>query len=317
MYAMTGDELVRRLGERGYASRMVGTSRLSELEEDIAAHVSSGALNPDVVRERLEFFDFHPPQSLPRAVSVIVVAMPLPQSRLVFHWQGQGVPVAVPPAYISFDAAGRTMEEILTSILSPAGFHVAPVLLPEKLLAARSGLAAYGRNNITYVPGMGSYLRFATFYSDLPLETEHWQEPGMLQRCESCRACERACPTSAIPAERFLLRAERCLVFHNERPGGIPFPAWIDPSAHGCLVGCLECQRACPENRRFVDLIQDAGEFTEEETALIVDTVPLEQLPPDLVEKLRHTDLFCLFGVLARNLRAVLSKPAPSGNLPA
>jgi epoxyqueuosine reductase len=314
---MTSDEVMRRLGEGGCVCRVVRIARLAELEEDIAAQVRSGALSPDVIRERLGFFDFHPPQGLLRAVSVIVVAMPLPQSRLVFHWQGNSVQVAVPPAYIFFDLAGRRMEEILTTILSPAGFHVASVLLPEKLLAARSGLAAYGRNNITYVPGMGSFLRLATFFSDLPPETDHWQEPAMLPRCESCRSCARACPTSAIPSERFLLHAERCLVFHNERPGSISFPGWIDPAAHGCLVGCLECQSACPENRQFLGLVQDVGKFTEEETALLLDAVPQEKLPPDLVEKLRRTDLLCQFEVLSRNLRAVLSKPAAPMHLPA
>jgi epoxyqueuosine reductase len=308
---------MRRLGEGGCACRVVRIARLAELEEDIAAQVRSGALSPDVIRERLGFFDFHPPQGLPRAVSVIVVAMPLPQSRLVFHWQGNSVQVAVPPAYIFFDSAGRRMEEILTTILSPAGFHVASVRLPEKLLAARSGLAAYGRNNITYVPGMGSFLRLATFFSDLPPETDHWQEPAMLPRCESCRSCARACPTSAIPSGRFLLHTERCLVFHNERPGSIPFPGWIDPAAHGCLVGCLECQRACPVNRQFLGLVQEVGKFTEEETALLLDAVPQEKMPPDLVEKLRRTDLLFQFEILSRNLRAVLSKPAAPMHLPA
>jgi hypothetical protein len=91
---------MRRLGEGGCVCRVVRIARLAELEEDIAAQVRSGALSPDVIRERLGFFDFHPPQGLPRAVSVIVVAIPLPQSRLVFHWQGNSVQVAVLPAYL-------------------------------------------------------------------------------------------------------------------------------------------------------------------------------------------------------------------------
>jgi len=306
---MTADELERQVRAQGYACRMVSTRRLAELQEDIGTHVRSGALDPEVVKEHLGFFEYRPPETLPGAVSIIVVAMPLPQARLVFHWKGSRVPVDVPPAYIHFDDAGRTMQEILTTILAPAGYRVAPVMLPEKLLAARSGLAAYGRNNITYVPGMGSFLRLATFFSDLPLENEHWHEPEMLSRCESCHSCAHACPTAAICADRFLLHTERCIVFHNERPGSIPFPPWIDPSSHRCLVGCLECQRACPENARFLNRVEDEGGFTEEETLLIVEGVPLDQVPHRLAAKLQDADLVRHFGILSRNLRAVLLNP--------
>jgi epoxyqueuosine reductase len=41
---------------------------------------------------------------------------------------------------------------------------VALSLLPLKSLAVRSGLAAYGRNNVCYVPGMGSFLELVGLY---------------------------------------------------------------------------------------------------------------------------------------------------------
>jgi epoxyqueuosine reductase len=307
---MTAEELERYLQARGCASRMAGISRLADLRDDFSARVRGGELDPAVVRERLGFFDFRPPESLPEAISIIVVAIPLPRARLFFHWHGKLVPVAVPPAYIRFDDAGRSMQRILTEALSASGHRVAPALLPEKLLAARCGLAAYGRNNITYVDGMGSFLRLATFFTDLPCGTERWQEPAMLARCAGCHSCARACPTTAIAPDRFLLHTERCVVFHNERPGSIPFPDWIEPSSHACLVGCLECQRACPENVRFLNKVVEEGEFTDEETILIADGVPLDRLPASLVEKLKCSDLLCLFAILSRNLRAVLSNPA-------
>lgn len=51
-------------------------------------------------------------------------------------------------------------------------------------------------------------------------------------------ACLIECPTGAIGKDRFLLHAERRLVFHNERPAGVPFPDWIDPAWHNALFGC-------------------------------------------------------------------------------
>ena len=303
---MTAAVLEKHLQGLGYASRMAGVGRAGELRDAIGALIDGGECAPEVANERLGFFDFRPPQSLPAALSIIVVAIPLPRARLVFHRGGRRVEVAVPPAYLHFDEAGRAMQGLLSEMLAPSGHRVAPSMLPEKLLAARCGLAAYGRNNITYVPGMGSFHRLAAFFTDLPLESETWGEPEMLPRCATCRACGRSCPTAAIAPDRFLLHTERCIVFHNERPGTIPFPAWIAPSSHGCLVGCMVCQDACPENAHVHCKVSDEGEFSDEETALLVDAVPLDRLPPVLVQKLERADLRCLFGVLSRNLRAVL-----------
>jgi epoxyqueuosine reductase len=303
-------ELVHRMEARGYACRMAQIGRLAEIGRDFETTRREGGLDETVAAERLGFFQFRPPDDFPGAASVIVVAVPLPQARLVFHWNGRRVPVSVPPAYIRFDDAGAAVREELTSILAPAGRRVAPALLPEKLLAARMGLAAYGRNNITYVAGMGSLLRLATFYTDVPVIEDHWKEPAMLPRCATCRSCARACPTTAITPDRFLLHTERCLVFHNERPGDIPFPGWIEPSWHGCLVGCMECHRACPENARLLDGARDEGEFTEEETAALLSGAQREQLPRELMLKLDRADLLGLFGILSRNLRAVLDSRA-------
>jgi epoxyqueuosine reductase len=37
-----------------------------------------------------------------------------------------------------------------------------------KRLAVRSGLARYGRNNVTYVEGMGSFLELSASLTDMP-----------------------------------------------------------------------------------------------------------------------------------------------------
>jgi hypothetical protein len=58
---------------------------------------------------------------------------------------------------------------------------------------------------------------------------------------------EKKCPTAAIKPDQFLLHAEYCLTFHNEKRG--EFPEWIGTPAHHCLVGCMRCQIICPENK--------------------------------------------------------------------
>lgn len=147
-----------------------------------------------------------------------------------------------------------------------------------------------------YARGLGSHYRLAAFFSDLPCEDDDWKEPGVMERCEACRAHVRACPTGAIDPERFLLRAERCITFWNEQPKEVAFPDWLDRSWHNCLVGCLHCQNVCPENRDVGDFHEDGAEFSEEETRLLLEGAQASDLPPDLVEKIRRADLLAASG---------------------
>ena len=120
----------------------------------------------------------------------------------------------------------------------------------------------------------------------------------------------RSCPTGAIPSDRFLLRAERCIVFHNERKADIPFPAWMDPSWHNCLLGCLHCQRICPEDRDFLQWIVEEEEFSEKETELLLKGVTRNQLPAATVAKLERLDLIEDVGILPRNMGVFFTKDA-------
>ena len=74
----------------------------------------------------------------------------------------------------------------------------------------------------------------------------------------------KACPTDAIRSDRFLVYAERCITFHNERPRD--FPQWLDPSWHYSLVGYMICQNVCPINQKLLNWIEAAAAFSEKET---------------------------------------------------
>ena len=157
---------------------------------------------------------------------------------------------------------------------------------------------------------MGSFVRLAAFYTDLHCAEETWREPRMLNRCQTCRACLNVCPTGAIASDRFLIRAERCITFHNERLG--EFPSWIEPSWHNCIVGCLHCQRICPENRHLVEWVEGDHKFSEEETALILSSTPADRLPSETAKKLERLDIIEYADVLGRNLAALLWRQEPS-----
>lgn len=308
------EELFSQLTEWGYKGRIVSIQHLGDLQEEIKGHYRQGLFDEEFYQEWLTRFAFSPPASLPEARSMIVVAVPQPQRRVTFTWacpeqsrrDGEPVRFIIPPTYFEQETENR-VRELLARVLEPGGYRVAEAVLPKKLLAVRSGLAAYGKNNISYVPGMGSFHGLVAVYSDLPAQEDNWREPQMMESCRNCSACLRHCPVGAITSERFLLRAERCITFHNEKPGDVPFPAWIDPSWHNCLIGCLHCQRVCPQNREFLHWVKERVEFSQEETALLLQGVALNQLPPATAKKLEQSDVVELLDVLPRNLGALLN----------
>jgi epoxyqueuosine reductase len=301
--------VTQHLAQRGYVGRVVSIRHLDDLREGIAAFYRDGAFDAEFYQERLAWFDFTPPAALPEARSLIVAAVKQPQVRVTFTWQGRPVSAIVPPTYLHGQEADRQLQDCLVEALAPWGYRAVPAALPEKLLAVRSGLAAYGRNNITYVAGLGSFHRPAAFYSDLPCDEDApWQPVRMLERCTDCRACLRRCPTGAIVEERFLLHAERCIVYHNEKPGAVPFPDWLKPAWHNCLVGCMHCQAICPENKAVVGWVEDGPAFSAEETALLMAGTPPDQLPAALAHKLREGDLLDMLDILPRNMKALFER---------
>jgi epoxyqueuosine reductase len=288
--------------EHGFKGRVVSIRHLHDLQDKIESRHSQGLFDEEFYREGVSFFSFRPPDELPAAKSLIVVAVSRPQTKVSFTWNGNTLTLILPPTYFGFREVPRLVEGLLTEWLAPKGYRVVSARLPRKLLAACSGLAEYGRNNISYIPGMGSFFQLMVFYSDLPCREDTWQEPRMMDRCKDCQVCLTNCPTGAITSERFLLHAERCLVFHNERSPDHPFPDWLDPAWHNCLIGCMLCQQFCPENKVFLEWFKGNESFSHEETSLILGGAIADRLPTTTRAKLKRLGLLDFLDVLPRNL---------------
>ena len=298
--------LLDMLEQRGWKGRIVRVERLVDLKEAIDDRYARGLLDEALYREQLGALSFDLPEELPEARSIIVVAVPVPQVRIVLRWKGERRAVVVPPTYVAYSATTARVQAILAAWIEQAGYRAAKPSLPLKTLAVGSGLAEYGRNNICYVRGMGSFIQLVASFSDLPCTHDTWREPRALERCESCVACLQRCPTGAIPRDRFLLHAERCLTYHNE--GADDLPAWVDPSWHHCLVGCMRCQSVCPENKTVLGWFDDRAEFSEQETALLVERVPLELLPSETATKLQGLEINEDYQILCRNLSLLVGQ---------
>jgi epoxyqueuosine reductase len=296
------ETLLGLLREKGFQAEIVSVSHLQQLQKEIERLHSIGLLDDQFYKDRLDWFDFQIPENLPEAKSLIVVAVPRPQTRAIFIKNGRRLPLIIPPTYTADTDTKEQIEDFIAKVLGEWGYRSAGTALPLKLLAVCSGLARYGKNNICYVSEMGSFFQLVAVYSDIPLSVDFWQEAAMLERCEKCDLCRRACPSNAITRERFLLRAERCIVYHNEKSGDIPFPKWMDISWHNCIIGCMHCQRVCPENNRFLKWIGEEEEFSEEETALILRSASQNMLPASTLRKLKHLSLTDYLDCLPRNL---------------
>ena len=187
-----------------------------------------------------------------------------------------------------------------------------------KNVASRVGLVTYGRNNITYSGRLGSYHRLVAVATDadfgevaqadavaLAPEPERVLSP----ECEGCAVCLAVCPTGAISEDRFVVHADRCLTFHNEKTD--PWEPWLKPTFHNCLVGCMVCQEACPRNAGALTVRDSPVEFTEEETECLLagaaGVMPAgDPVWDQVAAKIREIGLAGYESVLGRNLAALL-----------
>ena len=299
------DQILQELEKHGFRARSVSISHLAELKEAVDKRYDKGEFSEEFYRERLIDFRFEPPESLARACTIIIAAFPQPKIQVVIRLFDKPFPLIIPPTYQHYPDS--VMGRLLKRILKPAGYRLARTILPLKLLATRSGLGYYGRNNICYVPGMGSYHRLMAFYSDYPAIDDFWQTAKLMKSCAKCLACLRNCPTGAISPERFLLHAERCLTYLNEKAGD--FPAWVNPARHNSLVGCLECQDVCPENLPFEKWIEPGEDFSEEESLLLMQSGSPEKIPLSLRKRLQNLSLMEYIELLPRNIQSLIVTP--------
>ena len=290
------------LEEKGFKAKMVSVEHVPELKQDFDEKYRKGLFDPEFYQVELSSFNFEKPEELPNATSIIVVAAPQPRSMIHIELNGKRYPIIVPPTY-SY-ATDEQAGEILVDALTGSGYHVAKARLPFKFLAVQSGLAQYGTNNISYVEGMGSFHRLAAFYTDLPLLEDNWGEMQVMERCEKCSACIQVCPSGAITKERFLIRAERCLTFHNERI--VEFPGWLEPDWHNTLVGCLHCQRVCPADKDVFKWVEDKGVMSGEDANRLMSGASRDELSGDGIQLIEQLGLMEYYNRLGRNLKMLM-----------
>jgi epoxyqueuosine reductase len=297
----------------GLRFRMVGAEFAGEMTRSLVELRDRGIAPEEILSEYERSFAFATPEGMAEVRSLVVAAAPSPPVKVVFALSDREVEAVIPPTYVSSKTRVHTLE-IMREILGPAGYAVQRVALPAKLLAVRVGLAEYGRNGLAYVEGMGSFARLDVYGTDADLIGEEERcagfqsrlsVPPRMRKCLACAWCHHACPTQCISSTGDRIDPLRCLTYLNEHD--VDWPEWLDPRSHNSLVGCMVCQMGCRANVEGGYILPQvpAASFNREETEIILENLPEDQLPESLREKLESLDLAEYSTVLGRNLRVL------------
>ena len=294
-----------------FKCRTVSVEHLQDMQDYMDTLRKKGLFsNNRVFRSYVERKSFKLPEDFQEAKSIIVVAVYMPLTSANVNFRGCPHKILIPPNYRVQDF---TMEQLRTTIAKKMitqnenRIEDARNNVFLKHLAARSGLAEYGRNNICYVEGMGSMFSLHAFFTDHAFEEDHWGDLQLMESCRSCKICTNECPTHAISDARFVIDVERCISLYNEIAGEIP--VWIPVSAHNALIGCMRCQLRCPANREVLSRTVELENLTESETTSILECAENEDMVRALCKKLKVSTPEAVridLPVFSRNLKMLL-----------
>ncbi len=148
------------------------------------------------------------------------------------------------------DVVKRALKALARWMVETAGgdlkvfVDTAPVM--EKPLAEAAGLGWQGKHTNLVSRSDGSWLFLGAIYTTLDLTPD---APGR-DRCGSCDACQRACPTDAFPAP-YKLDARRCISYLTIEHAG-PIAHEFRSGIGNRIYGCDDCLAVCPWNK-FAD----------------------------------------------------------------
>nr|MBA3896395.1 tRNA epoxyqueuosine(34) reductase QueG [Sphingomonadaceae bacterium] len=145
------------------------------------------------------------------------------------------------------DIVKRDLKALARWLVEAAGGELkvfvdtAPVM--EKPLGQAAGIGWQGKHTNLVSRTHGSWLFLGCIMTTLDLEPD----PPHIDRCGSCDACQRACPTDAFPAP-YRLDARRCISYLTIEHDG-PIPLEFREAIGNRIYGCDDCLAVCPWNK--------------------------------------------------------------------
>lgn len=261
-------------GARGYGLAIADAGVVEEIRKKLEERKASGAIDAGFFEEYLTKFRYLEGTSVKGSRYVVMTVVPSPISVLPVTVAGRKIEALIPPTYVRYNATFNDVLDDMKENVLGAEAEVETLKAPLKSLAAHMGLVKYGRNNVSYCPGLGSGYQLCGYLLGTGERLGEWRAGAegretALERCGSCTACVKACPTGAIRKDRFLISAERCFTLLSESRR--PMPDWARPPETLCLIGCMACQQVCPENKGRLRTVPSGIEFSAEETEAVIE----------------------------------------------
>ncbi len=243
--------------------------------------------NDEIVRSYISDAKYAIPENFPEARSILLIAVNTPPASISVIHDGKRTEIILPPQYY---ASGVTREQldatVRQKIIKNESARIEKAFgMLIKQIAVRSGLGVYGRNNLVYVDGFGTYHTLHAYLTDYEFEKDNFRDVKMMDACVDCAICRTTCPTQCIPDDGFVINAGRCLSVHSERAE--PFPEWITSDMHNALVGCMRCQIPCPVTSSLPDRTKQMEALNEEETSAILSGDWDDEMTKRLSDKLK------------------------------
>ena len=165
------NQLNTRLKAYGAVCGIVSACNIPELGSEYNRSLTCPEIDKQFVKKSIDnYIDFSIIATYPSIQSLIIIATPSPEIEVEFQHDERIYNLRIPPHYSDRIKVKRNIRDITSQIFDENGYRTFSIVFPKKLLAVRCGLAKYGKNNLSYVAGMGSYHRLTAFASDLPCE---------------------------------------------------------------------------------------------------------------------------------------------------
>lgn len=299
--------MIKRLQELAIANgdqlTVIPIKYLDKLQFFLKNYENDNELNPFQSMIIKDLYNFQLPKTEFSINSIILVAVYRPfYAKINFNYSDKNY------SFLSFVSSDyKKMEKYLKIHLKLDNHKMKKAKrLPLKRLAVHSGLAKYGRNNITYINGLGSNFSYYAYFSDIKNESFKWSTDINLKMCDNCDLCRKICPTKAIEKEIFLINNMKCLSYFNEELGEIP--KWIDNKIHHTLYNCLRCQEICPANFGQEKTIINDLKFNHNETVSLLSGKDFNEFSDDLKRKAKIIGIDDWYEVIPRNLKLLLDE---------
>ncbi len=185
---------------------------------------------------------------------------------LVYPYKPYAAGVPLSAYYPSSNAAYHASSKLIRR-MEEVGIQAKRIEVPVRELLIRSGVGTPLKSGLTLLPEFGTRYFMLTLVAQL--DAPEFVENGTPQKttCDTCRACEAACPVGAIDANGYdykkCARAYMC---------GEPMEDWV-MDAMDCMLGCEHCQSVCPYNRD-IETAQTMPEELDLETLLSGNVKP-------------------------------------------